>query len=65
MASNLLPPHTEFDLLVELTSARDDIHALLDEALLLSEDLFQLQEVRTFTLRPVSLTLLPLRPVSI
>ena len=33
---------------MEESSARDDIHTLLDEALLLSEDLFHLQEVRTF-----------------
>ncbi|KAF9786508.1 apoptosis-antagonizing transcription factor [Thelephora terrestris] len=43
-ASNLFPSHAEFDSLVEQTSTQDAIHALLDETLLLSEDLFQLQE---------------------
>jgi hypothetical protein len=49
-ASNRLPSHTEFDSLVEQTSTQDAIHGLLDEALLLSEDLFQLQEVRSLAL---------------
>jgi len=47
-ASNLVPSHAEFESLVDEPSARDAIHVLLDEALLLSQDLFQLQEVRSF-----------------
>jgi protein AATF/BFR2 len=62
-ASNLLPSHTEFGSLVEQSSTRDAIHALLEEALLLSEDLFQLQEVRSSAsapvLRPLRLFIVP------
>jgi len=47
-ASNLLPSHAEFNSIVEQTATQDAIHALLDQALLLSEDLFQLQQVRLF-----------------
>ncbi|KAF9648879.1 TRAUB-domain-containing protein, partial [Thelephora ganbajun] len=43
-ASNHLPSHPDFNLLVEKTSTQDVVHALLNEALLLSEDLFRLQE---------------------
>ena len=49
-ASSRIPSHAEFDSLVEKTSTQDAIHAMLDEALLLSEDLFQLQQVRSFAL---------------
>ena len=51
-ASNCLPAHTDFVPLVEKTSTRDAIHDLLDEALLLSEDLFELQQVRSFASAP-------------
>ena len=48
-ASNLLPSHAEIS---SLPSTQDALHALLDEALLLSEDLFQLQEVRSSASAP-------------
>jgi hypothetical protein len=38
---------------LEQTSTRDALHGLLDEALLLTEDLFQLQEVRSSASAPV------------
>ena len=46
--SNCLPSHAEFGTLVEKTSTHDAVRAMLDEALLLSEDLFQLQQVSLF-----------------
>jgi len=51
-ASNRLPAHAEFGSLVEKTSSHDAVHTMLDEALFLSEDLFQLQQVCLFIFAP-------------
>ena len=51
-ASNCLPVHAEFGSLVEKTSTHDAVHAMVDEALLLSEDFFQLQQARLFGFAP-------------